>query len=30
VAVNPAGVHLWVYRNRDKDRNRWFLHGKFG
>jgi protein ImuB len=30
VAVNPAGVHLWVYRNRGKDRNRWFLHGKFG
>jgi len=29
VAVNPAGVHLWIFRNRSRDK-RWYLHGKFG
>jgi protein ImuB len=30
VAKNPAGVHLWVYRSRGRDRGRWYLHGMFG
>jgi len=30
VARNPKGVHLWVYRNRNQERPRWFLHGLFG
>jgi len=39
VARNPAGVRLWVFRNRDRASsaagapgsvNRWFLHGVFG
>ena len=30
VARNPEGVHLWVYRNRNRERHRWFLHGIFG
>ena len=29
VAINPKGVHLWVYRNRNKDGG-WYLHGVFG
>ena len=29
VALNPAGVHLWVYRNRGRDKS-WYLHGMFG
>jgi len=29
VAVNPAGVHLWIYQNRGKDKS-WYLHGIFG
>lgn len=29
VAVNPAGMHLWVFRNRDRD-SAWYLHGMFG
>ena len=30
VAVNPKGVHLWVYRDRGKDKGQWYLHGMFG
>ena len=30
VARNPEGVHLWVYRNRNRESHRWFLHGVFG
>ena len=30
VAINSRGVHLWVYRDRGKDKGRWFLHGMFG
>jgi protein ImuB len=30
VAVNPGGVHLWIYRDRGKDTGRWYLHGMFG
>ena len=32
VACNPRGVHLWIYRNRGKDRDcrSWYLHGMFG
>ena len=29
VAANTHGVHLWIYRNRDKEAN-WYLHGIFG
>ena len=29
VARNPAGVRLWVFRDRDPS-GRWFLHGVFG
>jgi len=29
-AVNPKRVHLWVYRNRGKDKDHWYLHGMFG
>jgi protein ImuB len=29
VAVNPDGVHLWIYRNRGR-KNGWHLHGIFG
>lgn len=29
VAVNPGGVHLWIYRNRGK-KTGWYLHGIFG
>ena len=29
VACNPAGVHLWIYRDRRK-KNSWYLHGMFG
>jgi protein ImuB len=29
VAENPAGVHLWVFCNRDKAGG-WYLHGIFG
>jgi protein ImuB len=27
-AVNPKGLHLWVYRNRTRDAG-WYLHGIF-
>lgn len=30
VAVNPKGVHLWVYRDRGRESGRWYLHGMFG
>lgn len=30
VAVNPVGVHLWIYRNRNQDKGDWYVHGKFG
>ena len=30
VARNPEGVHLWVYRNRNRESHLWFLHGVFG
>ena len=30
VARNPEGMHLWVYRNRNKESHSWFLHGIFG
>lgn len=30
VAVNPKGVHLWVYRSRGRDKGCWYLHGMFG
>ena len=30
VAVNPVGVHLWIYRNRNQDKGAWYVHGKFG
>ena len=30
IAINPRGVHLWVYRDRDKEKGRWYLHGMFG
>ena len=29
VAINPAGMHLWIFRNRDRESG-WFLHGMFG
>ena len=31
VAVNPKGVHLWIYcnRRRDRDHEGWYLHGIF-
>jgi len=29
VARNAAGVQVWIFRNRDRDRY-WFLHGIFG
>jgi protein ImuB len=29
VAVNPAGMHLWVFRNRGRQPG-WYLHGMFG
>jgi protein ImuB len=29
VAANPRGIHLWIYRNRNKD-GIWYLHGIFG
>ncbi|MGH8194737.1 MAG: Y-family DNA polymerase [Woeseiaceae bacterium] len=29
VAVNPGGVHLWVYRNRGRKTD-WYLHGIYG
>ena len=29
VAVNPDGVHLWIYRERGKPGD-WYLHGIFG
>ncbi|MCZ6810022.1 MAG: DNA polymerase Y family protein, partial [Proteobacteria bacterium] len=28
VAVNPSGIHVWVYRDRRSDD--WYLHGIFG
>jgi len=30
VARNPKGVHLWIYRNRNRKSHLWFLHGIFG
>ena len=30
VACNLRGVHLWVYRDRDRDKPCWYLHGMFG
>lgn len=30
VALNPKGVHLWVYRDRGGPGNNWYLHGMFG
>ena len=32
VAINTKGVHLWIYRNRKRHRNKptWYLHGIFG
>ena len=30
VAVNPKGVHLWIYRDRSRNGRRWYLHGMFG
>ena len=30
VAVNPRGVHLWVYRDRSPTSGHWYLHGMFG
>ena len=32
VARNPRGVHLWVYRDRNSNRDKhcWYLHGMFG
>ncbi|MDJ0701203.1 MAG: hypothetical protein QNJ07_15250 [Woeseiaceae bacterium] len=29
-AVNPAGMRLWVFRNRQRERAAWYLHGIFG
>ena len=29
VAANPAGMHLWIFRNRDRESG-WYLHGMFG
>jgi protein ImuB len=29
VAINPAGMRLWVFRNRDRESG-WYLHGMFG
>jgi len=29
VARNPAGVRLWLFRDR-QSAGRWFLHGVFG
>ena len=28
-AVNPCGMYLWVFRNRNRDAS-WYLHGLFG
>ena len=30
VARTPAGVRLWVFRERRAAEGRWFLHGVFG
>jgi len=30
VACNPRGVHLWVYRDRNRNKQAWYLHGMFG
>jgi protein ImuB len=29
VGVNPAGMHLWVFRTRNRESG-WYLHGMFG
>jgi protein ImuB len=29
-AVNPAGMRLWVFRNRRREQPAWYLHGIFG
>jgi protein ImuB len=28
-AANPSGMHLWVFRNRSREKA-WYLHGLFG
>lgn len=30
VAVNPQGVHLWIFRDRKRNERCWYLHGMFG
>jgi protein ImuB len=30
LAVNPAGMRLWVFRNRQRSEAHWYLHGIFG
>ena len=30
LAVNPAGMRLWVFRNRQRSKAYWYLHGIFG
>ena len=30
LAVNPAGMRLWVFRNRQRSKANWYLHGIFG
>jgi protein ImuB len=30
VAVNPQGVHLWIYQDRGRETGCWYLHGMFG
>ena len=30
VAINSRGMHLWIYRDRSRDKGAWFLHGMFG
>ena len=29
VAVNPAGIHIWIYQDR-RSKGAWYLHGIFG
>ena len=30
VAINSRGMHLWIYRDRSRNKDAWFLHGMFG
>ena len=30
VARNLRGVHLWIFRDRNRDKPSWYLHGMFG